>query len=318
MNDNHRHTTPPIITRLRRAGRQADLANLVAYDQPPQADLYHDNDNRRPDMGVDAVLQIRPTENEIARACMKSDEHGIGLRFDAKGAITHWRRADAAGNPVLDRRGREQWFEAFERYAQPKGRRRKTRAEQAEDAAAYLAIPSTGAFTPPSTYVERGSEGEDYRRQRATRWVEAMGCYCDQRRQELDRLGVGGRSSFDEAWANAGLYPACRLPQFRIGVAAGISWLAGRVRKSATATAGSFVGAVDAAENALAAAMDRPALVAGLGEHADVLQDSLAGKTARQLAAKRGWGTSKAAEQRAVRAQDRALAALAEAQEQAA
>jgi hypothetical protein len=269
-------------------------------------------------MGVDAVLEIRPTENEIARACMKQGEHGLGLRFDARGAITHWRRADATGNPVLDKQGRAQWFEAFERYAHPKGSRRKSRAEQAEDAAAYLAIPATGAFTPPSIYVERGSEGEDYQRQRATRWVEAMGCYCDQRRRDIDRMGLGGRHSFEAAWRNAGLPPACRLPQYKTGVAEGISWLAGKTRKSATATAGSFVGAVDAAENAIVAVMDRPALLASLGAHANVLQDSLAGETARQMASKRGWGNSKASEQRAVRLQDKALAALAEAQRKAA
>ncbi len=36
--------TPPIVTRLSRAGRHSDLANLLSYDRP--ADLYPDNDNQ--------------------------------------------------------------------------------------------------------------------------------------------------------------------------------------------------------------------------------------------------------------------------------
>lgn len=256
-------------------------------------------------MGADSVYEIRPTPNEIARAGLH------GLRFNKKGHITHWRRADAAGNPVLDKHGREQWFEAFERYAQPKGKRRKSRAEQAEESAAYLAIPATGAFPQRSSYVERGSFGEAFRRQRAAWWVQAMGANADERRREIDRLGIGGRNTFEQAWCNAGLHLASRLPQYKTGVAAGISWLSGKVRRNATATPGSFVGAPDAAQNAIVAAMDAPRLKASLGEAAAVLDDALDGLTARQIAAKRGWGNRKSAEQRAVRAQDRALGALA-------
>ena len=64
-NDNA-HTTPPIVTRLRRAGRRSDLANLLGYDRPVQADLYPDNDNHLSrDMGVDSVYEIRPTPGEM-------------------------------------------------------------------------------------------------------------------------------------------------------------------------------------------------------------------------------------------------------------
>lgn len=94
--------------------------------------------------------------------------------------------------------------------------------------------------------------------------------------------------------------------------------MAGKVAKNDLATEGSFVGAPDAVENAIIAAIDAPKIVAGLGEHAAVLQDSLDGMTAREIAAKRGWGDGKASEQRAVRAQDRALSALADMQRKAA
>ncbi len=101
-----------------------------------------------------------------------------------------------------------------------------------------------------------------------------MGCYCDQRRREIDRMGVGGRHSFDAAWASAGLYPACRLPQYQTGIAAGVSWLGGKTRRNSGATPGSFVGASDATESAIVAAMDAPRLATGLAEHAAVLDDA--------------------------------------------
>jgi hypothetical protein len=48
-----------------------------------------------------------------------------------------------------------------------------------------------------------------------------------------------------------------------------------------------------------------------LGNHAKVLDLSIAGLTAREIAAKLGWGDTKQAERRAVAAQDAALQALA-------
>jgi hypothetical protein len=96
------------------------------------------------------------------------------------------------------------------------------------------------------------------------------------------------------------------------GIARGATFLAGTFRANKLATPGSFVGASDAVENALVTAIDAPKNEAALGVHAAVLNDSLDGVSARDLAAKRGCGETKSAEQRAVRAQDRALDALAE------
>jgi hypothetical protein len=134
-------------------------------------------------------------------------------------------------------------------------------------------------------------------------------------RCEIDRLGVGGAVPFARARANAGLPPANRCPT---GIARGVEFLGFRQHRSATASKGSFVGAFDAVENQIVETMDAPKVEAALGEHAAVLGDSLDGMTARQIAEKRGWGDDKSAEQRAVRAQDRALAALAEVQKRAA
>lgn len=57
--------------------------------------------------------------------------------------------------------------------------------------------------------------------------------------------------------------------------------------------------------------MDAPLVTASLGEHFAVLEASLDGATARQIAAANGWGNSKTGERRAVLAQDDALAVLA-------
>jgi hypothetical protein len=205
-----------------------------------------------------------------------------------------------------------------ELFRQQKGKRRKTEMERQSDNARHLALPATGTFPPPLPRSATPSAGEDYRRLRAAHWVRAMGPANDNQRQEIDRLGVGSRHSFEEAWNNAGLYPACRLPRFMTAIAPGTEFLGFRIHRSATASKGSFVGAFDAVENQIVETMDAPKVEAALGEHAAVLEDSLNGMTARQIASERGWGDDKSAEQRAVRAQDRALAALSQVQKRAA
>lgn len=316
-NDNAHHTAP-IVTRLRRAGRTIDIGNLSRLAGPDQIADHADNDDIANGFAVDTVYEIRPTEGEIERACMKQEEHGIGLRFDKLGRITEWRVHDKNGDPVLDKDGKEKWFPAREGYRQSKGGRRKTLTDLAEESARHLTLRGCGCFPEPSSYVERGSGGADYWRFRHASMCIAMNITNDNRRQEIDRLGVGGRHNFDEAWSNAGLYPACRIPRHQTVVARGATFLAGKTRRNALASEGSFVGAPDAMENAIAAAMDAPKVEASIREHAAVLNDSLDGMTARQIAAKRGWGDSKSSEQRAVRAQDKALDALAEVYKKAA
>ncbi len=316
-NDNH-HRTVPIVTRLRRAGRHADIANLVRFSGPDQISQPADNDDIKHGFAVDTVFEIRPTAGEIERACIKQAEYGMGLRFNAKGEITHWRASDDFGNPVLDNKGREQWFEAYEGYRQSKGSRRRPAKDLVAEGESHLALPATGKFSEPSTYVERNSDGADYWRLRHAFLLQTMTACNDNRRTEIDRLGVGDQYSFDEAWDNVGLYPASRIPRHQTVVARGATFLAGKTKPNKLATPGSFVGAPDAVENVLAAAMDAPKVEASLGDFAVVLNDSLDGMTAREIATKRGWGTTKSAEQRGVRAQDRALAALAEVQRKAA
>ncbi|MET4251967.1 hypothetical protein [Bradyrhizobium sp. 61] len=313
-NDNSHHTAP-IVTRLRRAGRYGDLGNLVRFAGPDQVSQHADNDDVAEGYAIDTVYEIRPTEGEIERACMKQDVHGIGLRFDSRGRITAYRVHDASGDPILDNQGEERWFPAREGYRQSKGARRKSQIELAEESAQHLSLRGSGGFPERSSYVERGSGGDDAWRMRHARMCDLIAGLYNGRRSEIDRLGIGARASFEAARSAVGMDPAERGPTV---VARGAVFLAGKTRRNVLAAEGSFVGAPDAAENAIVAAMDAPAVARKLGEHAAVLNEALDGLTARQMAAKRGWGDSKAAEQRAIRAQDRAIEALAAAQNLAA
>jgi hypothetical protein len=141
--------------------------------------------------------------------------------------------------------------------------------------------------------------------------MQAMNAGNDNRRSEVDRIGVGGRHTFEEAWTNAGLSPACRIPRYMTVIAKGAEFLAYRVHSNPTAAKGSFVGAPDAVETQIIETIDAPRVDAALGNHAKVLDLSIAGLTAREIAAKLGWGDTKQAERRAVAAQDAALQALA-------
>jgi len=314
-NDNAPRKIPPLITRLRRAGRQADiaaLATLAIPATPPQSA----NDNELADgFGIDTIFEIRPTEGEIERACMKCEEHGIGLRFNRKGEITHWRAHDEIGNPALDDDGKEQWYRAREGYRQSKGSRRKTLKVLSEDSARHLSLRGVGGFPEPAPYRARHSDGEAYWRIRHAAMCHSIVGENEPARREIDQLGIGAAVPFAVARANAGLPPAERCPK---AVARGATFLAGKVAINETASQGSFVGAPDAAENAMIANIDAPRTETALGQHAAVLRDSLDGLSAREIAAKYGWGAGKAAEQRAVRAQDRALAALVEVKRKAA
>jgi len=301
----------PLETRLRRAGRHSDLRRLRDYAKPPTA-VQPANDNLPNGFGVDLILEIRPSPDDLLDLAVQDAiaERSYGPVSPAdidRATRRRIRFKDGSIDQWLGRDGR--WHSAEPHYRHERGKRRKSEAEQQKDAATHLAIPATGSFVKASVYVERGSEGEDYRRQRAARWVDAMGACNGNRRIEIDRMGVGGRHTFEEAWRNAGLYPACRLPRFMVGIARGVQFMAGKVRRNVCATEGSFVGPASGPEDALIAAMDVPRVAAALGEHRDVLERSLDGATAREIAASKGWA-GKAGERKAVALQDAALAAL--------
>jgi hypothetical protein len=277
-------------------------------------------DGNLPEAGTspeaDRVTEIRPSPDELIRLAAKDaiavrptigpitpDELAVaasaGVRRDARGHITDWRCSDG------------KWRPAGELFRQVKGERRKSEQERQGNNARHLALPATGAFPEPCQRSTVPSAGEDYRRLRAAHWVRAMGPANDNS-QEIDRLGVGGLVPFARARANVGLPPANPCPT---GIASGTEFLGFRIHRSATASKGSFVGAPDAVESQIVATMDAPKVEAALGGHAAILEDSLNGLTAREIAVKRGWGGTKQAERKVVAMQDAALAALAEVEE---
>lgn len=92
----------PTFMRLARAGRVDDIRVLADHVRS----LAPANDNiPTEEMGVDTVIEVRPTLNEIARASIKikdgkPDPDGeVGLRFSFTGRLLEWRQADENGIP---------------------------------------------------------------------------------------------------------------------------------------------------------------------------------------------------------------------------
>lgn len=297
----------PLFTRLARAGRFGDIRLLAEYVKARNS-VANDNAERADDMGVDSVIEVRPTPNEIARACMKPDSDGnVGLRFDGHGKLTAWRQTDDEGNAVLDDNGEERWFAPSERYRQPKGLRRKPLVEAARDEAAHVAnvlsLRGYGAFPPPWVPDTRyPSFGAVFERIRAAYDAIVHLGVASAGRRLLMANGVDGDRTLEQA---AKANPKATITRGKTVVAYGAEFIAGKTDSSGTATEGSFVGAPDAAEHAMIAAMDaKDAPISA------VLEMALAGKTAREIALFQGLGDTKQGERNAVKAIDAAISRL--------
>jgi hypothetical protein len=310
----------PLAIRLYRQRRSDDLARLVRYGTVVTVPSWLSAEGGMPEAGkplADRVTEIRPSPDEMVRlaaqdAIAARDGYGpitaaeldapmrARLRIDSKGVITEWRGSD------------NRWHDTAELFRQPKGRRRKSEEERQDDNARHLSIRGSAVFPERMQRSATPSYGEDFRRLRAAYWVQAMGVANDNARLGIDRAGVGGRHSFDEAWRNAGLHPACRLPQHITVIAKGAEFLAYRVHSNPRAMQGGVEGGHDLVERQIIETIDAPRIDAALGEHAQVLDMSIAGMTAREIATKMGLGDAKQGERKAVAAQDVALLALAE------
>ncbi|MET4210621.1 hypothetical protein [Bradyrhizobium sp. LA2.1] len=270
------------------------------------------NDNEVGSTQIDRVVEIRPSPREQIRVVAEDAIRARGTY----GPITP-QELDAAaernikveGGRINEGRGSDgKWRDAAKLHRQQKGARRKTDEERKADNQRHLAIRGSGGFPVASAYRERGSEGEDYRRLGAAHWAQSL-CACnDNRRVGIDRKGLGSRATFTQARAAAGLAPAERCPD---GTARGAEFLGYRQHRNVTATPGSFVAPASGPEDALIAVLDAPQVKAGLGEHFAVLEASLDGLTARQIADTKRWGSGKPGERKAVCAQDMALEPLA-------
>jgi hypothetical protein len=305
--------TIPIETRLARAGRRSDLRRLQDYAAPHTTSAWMPaNDNEVGSTQVDRIVEIWPSPDEMMRIAAKDAIKTRGIY----GPITPTELDAAArrhikveGGRILKWKGSDnRWHEAAELFRQAKGSRRKTDEEREADNQRHLSIRGSGGFPAASSYRQRGSEGEDYQRLRAAYWAQTIAVANCNARVDIDRAGLGGRHSFNQARSNAGLPPAERC---HTGIARGAEFLGYRQHRNVTSTPGSLVGPASGPEDALIAALDAPQVKARLGEHLAVLEASLDGLTARQIADTKGWGSSKAGERKAVLAQDNALQALA-------
>ena len=303
----------PLGSRLYRERRADDLRRYISYGRVtavpswlsaegplPEGRMVMDGD---PEGGAvmqaDLVTEIKPGLGEIKRISewMAAGEEGV--RTNSQGHVVEWRGADGKFRPVA------------ELTRQSKGKRRKTLEEVARDNARHLSLRGSGGFPEPAKHSTMQSEGADYWRLRHAAMLQAINAGNDNRRQEIDRLGVGSRTGFDEAWVNAGLPPASRLPAFVTGIARGAEFMAFSVHSNPRAMQGGVEGGHDLVERQIIETIDAPKVDAALGEHVRVLDLSAAGLTARKIAVELGLGDTKAAERRVVAAQDEALAALA-------
>jgi hypothetical protein len=302
----------PLGSRLYRERRADDLRRYIDYGRVTAVPSWLSADGPLPEghmvmeydpegdavMQSDRVSEIKPnTKGEMQRIIKWIEAGEEGVRTNAQGHIVEWRGADGKFRPVA------------ELTRQPKGRRRKSEEERQEDAAGHLSLPATGSFSEPVKRSTTQSEGRDYWRFRHAFMLRAMTAGNDNRREEIDRLGA----SFDQAWKNAGLPPASRLPAHVTGIARGAEFLAFAVHS--TKSMDGFEGAHDADERQMIETIDQPEIDAALGEHTRILDLSAAGLTARKIAVELGLGDTKAAERRVVGLQDAALARLAEVEE---
>lgn len=319
-NDNQpRKTTTaiPLAIRLFRQKRSGDLARLVRYGTVVTVPSWLSAEGGMPEAGKprpDRVVETRPSPTEqlavIAREAANARTQ-VGpftraefdaaaarcVRYDMRGLVSEWLCSDG------------KWRQATELVRQPKGKRRKSEQERQDDNARHLSIRGSAGFPEPFRHISTTrSDGEDFLRQRAALWVQAMGAANDNRRVEIDCCGVGARHTFQEARENARLTPSERCPT---GIARGAEFMGYRQHSNPRAMEGGVEGGHDLVERQIVETIDAPRIDAALGEHAGVLDLSIAGLTAKEIAATMGWGDTKQAARKAVAAQDAALAALA-------
>lgn len=302
-------TSSRLFARLIRLGRQDDAEFLAGIVKARNA-VANDNVPITEGMGVDSEMVMRPTIEEVRRAAIpvkdgKPDPEGvIGLRFDAKGRLTEYRAAAEDGTPFLNKEGEEFWLKPKDGYKKPKGSRRKTSRALAADNNAHgswlMSLSCTGRM-PPAWVPDTRYPSACHVLTRLT--AAAVGYVVPSKlRDLLASHGVDGTRTLEQC---ADANPQANVTRCKPGMAWKVDFLCGKPDANAMATEGSFVGAPDAAEMAMIAAIDA-------NGHAvpDVLDMALAGMTMREIAAAKNWGNTKQAERKAVLEVDAAIAEL--------
>jgi len=131
--------------------------------------MTHDNDNQP--LGTDTVIEQRPSPDELNRILHRRFP-GMGPAYGAQLDEAARKTFNADLSKWLGLDGR--WHSTAEKYRQSKGGRRQAKARRSDSNSRHLAVPATGRFPEHSRYVERGSQGEDFRRHRAAYWVKSM------------------------------------------------------------------------------------------------------------------------------------------------
>lgn len=306
-----KQNTGRLYTRLIRLGRQDDAVFLLRKAIERKA--ANDNTPIANGMGVDSEMVIRPTVEEVRRASIpvkngKPDPDGeIGFRFNAKGKLTEYRSAAEDGTPLRNKEGEEFWLKPKDGYKKPKGSRRKTSKALAADNNAHgswlMSLRSLAKmperWVPDTRYLSFGAVFEKLRSTydaMLARGIESK------LRAELASHCVDGARTLEQCReAN----PQATVIHCKPGMAWKVDFLCGKPEASGTATEGSFVGAPDAAEMTMIAAMD--ANTAKIGA---ALEMAMAGMTFKEIAVAHGHNDNKGGEEWAARAVDREIEEL--------
>jgi hypothetical protein len=305
----------PLATRLRKARRYAELDLLAEFAGPDEAttwlkareNLPETREGRRGPflMAMDNRYDERPTMDELAELAAQA----AAERRGGCGPVTYQEWHDAWPDVTRHNdRGQMEWRGTDGKWrkvvilSRPRGARAEPESDRREDGERHLRIRATGSL-PPATRYEGCQHGDVYWRMRHAAMCGNM-CAVNDNAWVLIQLGLDGRHTFAQARANAGLAPATRCGA---AVAKGAEFVGGKI----DANKGSNRSmAVNRVEDRVIYDIDARRRDKALGAHAQVLQASLLGLTAGDIAASNGWGTTKAAERKAVAAQDAALLAL--------
>jgi hypothetical protein len=128
----------PLGTRLYRERRVDDLRRYINFGKVAAVPSWLSAESNLPEVGsklrADLVSEIKPGLGELERISnwIKAGEEGV--KRNAQGHITHWRGADNKFRPVA------------ELTRQPKGKRRKTLEEVAQDNERHLSLRGSGGL----------------------------------------------------------------------------------------------------------------------------------------------------------------------------
>ncbi|MGY4358485.1 hypothetical protein ACVWZR_007610 [Bradyrhizobium sp. i1.3.1] len=197
------HRTP-IESRLARAGRRSDLRLLQDYARPPKPEPA--NDNLPSGYSADLRLEVRPSPDELLRLALQdaivARPYGpVSLADIDRATRQRIRFKDGRIDQWLGGDGR--WHSAEPHYRHERGKRPALRSTCRKMPPATWHYPPQASFRAPPTKALGGPAA-------------------------IMRSCSGSACAGSTA---AGLYPACRVTRHMVGIARGVQFMAGRVRR---------------------------------------------------------------------------------------